>query len=361
MENVTDNIRVKIALDTQILAYLVDETYPKLTVFIKALSENKFVDIICSRFAIYEFIGIRKLEHYLRCLVGKATENGSKLNFSSALKYKNDFNAPELKYVETYETIKKSVEEELIRIDRDFGIVYENINLHSDLWKPHQELVLSTRISKEDSLLLLSSIFPDSFKKEDHLILLTNDGQFYKALEQDVEASNNVFEENGLTKSHTYYLKDILLGKSNFSLNLIDDNNGLTDDDVKNYVKEFIIEHIKKKNKDIFLGETIACECSAELKKKLLCFKLEDGQKLVENMYISILTKDFKLYNHPCKLSNFKCYGDIQLPYESTEDEKSKRISVELLDEDGDLLGEELMKNIISAGNSIFIHPDSDV
>lgn len=361
MENLTDNLRIKVALDTQILAYLIDETYPSLTLFIKALSENPSVDIVCSRFAIYEFIGIRKLEHYLRCLVDETKKKGGQLNLSSALKYKNDFDAPELKYVDTYETVKKAVEQELTKIDNDFGIIYESIDIHNGLWKPHQELVLSTRISKEDSLLLLSSVFPDSLRKEKYLVLLTNDNQFYKALcgEKEIETSNKVFEENGLIKPFTYNLREMTLNEVKTKLNLIDYNSGLTKEDITQFSTNFIVEHIKKKNNSTLLGEVINCACGKELKKKLLCFRLREEQELIENMYLSILTKDFTLYNHPVKLSDFKCYGDITLPYKSNEDEKSKQISIELLNNKGELLEEVLMQKINSAGNLIFIHPDS--
>lgn len=361
MKNPTDNLRIKVALDTQILAYLIDETYPSLTLFIKALSENPSVDIVCSRFAIYEFIGIRKLEHYLRCLVNETKEKGGQLNLSSALKYKSDFDAPELKYVDTYEVVKKAVEEELTKIDNDFGIIYESIDIHNGLWKPHQELVLSTRISKEDSLLLLSSVFTDSLRKEEYLVLLTNDNQFYKALcgEKEVETSNKVFEENGLKKPFTYHLRDMTLKEAKNRLNLIDYNSGLTKEDITEYSTKFIIEHIKGKNSSMLLGEVINCACGKELKKKLLCFRLREEQELIENMYLSILTKDFTLYNHPVKLSDFKCHGNITLPYKSNGDEKSKEISIELLNNEGELLEEALMKSITSDGNLVFIHPDS--
>lgn len=282
------------------------------------------------------------------------------VNFSSVLKYKNEFDTPELKYTDAYENVKKAVEEELIKIDSDFGIIYENVDIHNGLWKPHQQLVLSTRISKEDSLLLLSSVFPESLRKEEHLVLLTNDNQFYNALcgEKEVETCNKVFKENGLTKPYTYYLKKMTL-KQATALNLIDYNSGLTEENINNFAKKFIVEHIKEKNKSTLLGEVISCACNEELKKRLLCFQLNEGQELVANLYISILTKDFILYNHPTKLSNFKCYGDITLPYTSTEDEKSKEISIELVDKDGNSLDEALMKNVTSVGNLVFMHPDS--
>lgn len=362
MGNPTDRLRVKVALDTQILAYLADNTYPNLTFFIKALSENKYVDIVCSRFAIYEFIGIRKLEHYLRALVKKTETEGGKVNFSSALKYKREFNSPELKYIDAYEDIKKSVEEELNTIYNDFNITYENVNIHNELWKPYQDLVLSTRISKEDSLLLISSVFPDSFNREEYLILFTNDGQFHQALTGDEkENSDKVFEQNGLKRPYSFNLREITL-QNKEAINLVAYKTNLVEEKLTEFSSEFIFEHIRDKNKSIIIGETISCACSQELKKELICFKLQDNQELTENMYLSILTKEFKLYNHPVTLSDFRCQNTkVDLPYKAEGDGKSKEIAIRLVNKEGELLEESLMESITAVGNLVFVHPDSNV
>lgn len=360
MQNTTNNFRIKVALDTQILAYLIDKTYPSLNTFIKTLSDSQFVDVECSKFAIYEFIGIRKLEHYLRCLISETEKKGGKVNFSSALKYKGDFNS-ELKYVNAYEGIKNEVESELREIYDDFGISYEKINLHNNLWKPHQDLVLSTRISKEDSLLLLSSIFPNELDKEEYLVLFTNDEQFHNAFMDSsfVDLKNEIFNNHALSMPNVYNIRKCFLEetpKNHF--NLTHENE---DEDVINFANSLILEQIKKRNNDLLLGKVIKCACNEELKKQFLCFQLDDSKELNENIYISILTKDFEIYNHPIILSDFRCHGKITFPYKPTEEEKSKEISIKLIDDNGDNIEEELMKKITSVGNLVFIHPDSSI
>jgi hypothetical protein len=304
MENPPDNLRIKVALDTQILAYLVDNTYPNLTLFIKTLSECPFVDIVCSRFAIYEFIGVRKLEHYLRSLVDETKKKGGDVNFSSAIKYKSEFDSPELKYIDAFSRVKVEVEKELALIYDDYGIIYETVNVHNELWKPHQDLVLSTRISKEDSLLLLSSVFPDTLEKEDYLILFTNDNQFYNALcgEKEVEVSDNVFEENSLVKPQTYHLRKIYL-KNNTVLNLINSDLELTDENIKDFTTNFILEHITEKNIKYFLGKIVPCP--KKMFGKLMCFKLI-ADELKEGFYITILSNNLEyIYNHKEPLQDF--------------------------------------------------------
>lgn len=359
MHKPSENLRIKIALDTQILSYLVDNTYPNLTLFIKELSQNQFVDIICSRFAIYEFIGIRKLEHYLRCLVNETVLKGGKLNFSSAIKYKSEFNTPELKYADTYQSVKEEVEKELSLMYDDFGIVYDNINIHNNLWKPHQDLVLSTRISKEDSLLLLSSIFPDTLYKEDFLVLLTNDKQFHGVFcdDKEIEISNTVFTDNILKKPHIFHLKSIPLSTGR-KLNLIDDT--ISGDEMKTFANQFIVEQIIEKNNKLFLG-TIE-SCPANMQGKLMCFKLV-ANELLKGIYITVLSEKLEyVYNHKELLENF--YNVTQInnyPYiPDAGIDNSRNISIEMKDKEGNYLNDEDYQKL-SKNALIFIHPDSSL
>lgn len=361
MERPPDYLRIKVALDTQILAYLVDNTYPNITAFIKKLSASAYVDLVCSRFSIYEFIGIRKLEHYLRCLVEHTRKNGGKLNLSSAIKYKSEFDSPELKYLDTFETVKEEVEKELKSIYEDYGVEYEQINIHNNIWKPHQDLVLTTKISKEDSLLMLSCIFPDSLQKESHLVMLTNDEQFFKSVcggDKEIELSDKIFEESGLSRPHLFSLRKMKV----FSDEILNLTEGEIDDEkLTKFTKSFINEQIKQKNKHNYLGKIVACPASQ--KGKLMCFHLQ-SEKIIENIYISVLSEDLdSVYNYPNKLSNFYNINKIETyPYVPEENiATSRNISVEVFkdEEDKTLLAENDYEKISKIGSFVFIHPDS--
>ncbi len=217
-----DSLKIKIAIDTQILAYLIDNTYPRLTCFFKALSANPFVDIVCSRFSTYEFVGIRKLEHYLRKIHLSSNQNGQVVNFSSLLKYKNDWNAPELNYSIVYEDISLSVNEDMRRLNDDFNIKLEVIDLHNEIWNLHRELVLSSKISKEDALVLISTVFPQEFIKEKYLIFFTNDDKFFRAFcgDQKIEAIDNIFSNYGVNLPQAYKIIKIKTPSSEKFLNL---------------------------------------------------------------------------------------------------------------------------------------------
>jgi len=354
---IDDNFRIKIALDTQILAYWIDRTYPKLSLFIEELSQSPFVDIVCSRFAIYEFVGIRKVEHYLRCLIYKPTENGAKPNFTSALKYKNEFNNPEIPYSKVFPEIKKAVENELKEIDDLLDIDCDTLTFPNELWEPHQDLVLSTRISKEDSLLLMSSIFNDELKKEDYLVLLTNDKQFYDAIEEE---SGEIFQKHNLTKPKVYSLKEMNIEGT--TINLVSDKK--EEEIIKDFTTKFILERIKEKNEKLYIGKVKPCP--KECKGKLLCFGLE-ANVLENNLYLSVLSKNLEyLYNIESKLTNFHAKREAieEYPYTPIEyiDEKgediSRNISVKVK-KNGDYLSKEDYSKISQTGDLVFIHPDT--
>ena len=355
-DTILGNFKIKIAIDTQILAYLVDESYPNLNVFFRHLADCPFVDIVCSRFVSYEFIGVRKLEHYLRAIYNQTKNGGGQMGFSSVLKYKNGWNAPELKYDIVYKDVKEKVENDLKRVNDDFGVQY-NESLHTDLWHSHQELVLSSKISKEDSLVLLSSVFPEIGVKEEHLIFLTNDDQFYRAFcgDSKMDSVEDVFKELAVAKPDTFKIDKITTPISKKDINLI--GNKAMQADITDFIKLFIFEFIQIKNKKYYLGNLVACP--KKMLGRLLCFKLQSNS-LVDGLYISILDKDLRfLYNHPLKLKDFYNKQKIEAyPYFATEDEASKNISVEITNVDGEQLNSDFYNQITQSGNLIYIHPD---
>ncbi len=59
-----EEFRINIFLDTNILVFLLDNTYPALTGFIKTLSEMSVVQLYSSEYVLSELIGLRKKERY---------------------------------------------------------------------------------------------------------------------------------------------------------------------------------------------------------------------------------------------------------------------------------------------------------
>lgn len=355
-------INIKVALDTNILSYLLDGTYPNLNKFVKLLYESGLVDLFCSQFVIYELIEVRKLEHYIRKIHKKTTEGGTQMNFSSVLKYRKDWGAPELDYREVCEDIIKLVKDDIQRIYNDYGIEYNDASIHKELWKPHQELVLTSKISKEDSLVLLSSVYPEIGLIEDYVVFLTNDDRFYKAYagkgKEKIEKSDEVFINNNIPKPFALKIDNVVLPISKTKFDIIKDIK--TDDEIKHYVHIFICEHFHLKNSMSYLGRISKNGCGTNF---MLCFKLDYEKELKNEIYLSILTKELKVINVPKKLKSFWVGGSEakSYPYKSDENiAKSENISVSLIDDEGSpVITKEEYDEIMTNGNLVFMHPDT--
>lgn len=352
--------KIKVALDTQLLAYLIDDSYPSFSRFYECLKNSPFVDIVCSRFVTFEYIGIRKLEHYLHKVYDSSA---GKMNLSSALNYRRDFKAPELDYEMCFKDIKKEIENELKKLNDDFGIQYDNQILHQGLWHPHQELLLSSRLSKEDCLVLLSSIYPEEFLKENHSIFLTNDSQFFESFcgnsEYRMDAIDQVFDENSLHKPETFNIKKIGFNGSTIH-NL---TTPIADETLDQFAIDFIFNQIALKNDHLILGKTVKCDCSKNLKKSMLCFDIYKEMQLPEKLYTAVLHKsdnDVALYIHPEEFKDFYHIDKIEsFPYITSEDPKSRHITLLLKKNDGSFLDSNLMESLSSKDNIVFIHPDN--
>lgn len=351
---------IKVALDTNILSYLLDNTYPNLNKFLKTLKDSGLVDLFCPQFVIYELIEIRKLEHYIRKVHNKTTAAGGMMNFSSVLKYRKDWSAAELDYGEIFEDIITLVEGDIQEIYDDYGIDYNDASIHKELWKPHQELVLSSKISKEDSLVLLSSVYPEIGKIEHYVVFLTNDEKFYKGYagtgKDKIEKLNEVFTNNNIPQPTVLKINDIILPISKTKYDVIKDTK--TDEEIRQFVNNFIFEHFQIKNAKFLLGNIIPCECKD--KKDMFCFHLK-ADELNKEIYFSILTKELSVINIPRTSSNFWAYGEIKhYPYIPNQDERCRKISIKLLDDGGNsLLTEEKLNKIMVSENLVFIHPDT--
>lgn len=363
-QTILEEYKIRIALDTQILAYLLDNTYPLLNSFFDKLSSCPFVDLVCSRFATYELLGVRKLEHYLRAIYSTtSSQPGSSMNFASALKYRYDWSAPELDYANIYPQVKANVEDDLRRINDDFSIEFEDRDLHRGIWKPHQDLTLSSKISKEDSLLLLSSVYPNESHREEYLVILTNDDGFYQGYcgNRKIDEVNKVFKAYDLNMPIANKLNKIETPISKKALNLLRDE--IEDAELIDYVNSFVLEHIKVKSNESFLGIVAKCGNGENVPNNLFCFTLEESKTLNQNLYLSVVSKELNsIYNHPVQLSEFYNIKKIEnYPFVVGKGDNSSGISVALLDEQGNPLGQELIQTISVVGNLVIIHPDSHI
>lgn len=358
-DSVLENFRVRFALDTQILSYLSDKTYPNLEKVCSYFATSPFSEVVTSSFALYEFIGIRKREHYLRKVLAASNPNGlgGAVNISSLLNYKNTFSSPELTYDQVVNDVVQAVADDMSKI-KNMGVDIDNNHFHEKLFKPSKDLHLHSRISKEDCLVAIATILPRIDYQEDFICLLTNDKDYsnfyyetnYKEL---IEAK---FKENNLEMPLIQHISDFQ------SINLTEKNHKESSIYIacQNFFKKLII----KKNKNLYLGKIFNDNCG----RKIVCIQFDDGcnVSIPQNPYLTIINKDLKfIYHIKSSIQEFRNKdGESVSSYpikKSSEPSGKLSFMFPSLKDDDLFKGKEqdILSEIKKTGNLVFLHPDS--
>jgi hypothetical protein len=342
-------------VDTNILSYLIDDTYPLLNGFIKKLKKSPVIELISSEYVLLEFIGVRKREHYLREALSQSQSLGKPLNLSSLLKYHNQYSLPEIDFHSLLPTIKTNVDTEKDRITSEFGIIFKS-GFHRNLYNPTSDICLSTKISKEDSLVLVSAILPNEGSINNDVIILTNDVDFHSWFyESEVERNiDNIFQVLGVLKPDLQHIKKIN-GSNNQQFNLTENI------DLVNVMENFnslLLNNLKRRLSHLFLGKTFS-PSSPNIPNDIICFEAILDNTIFNNKHITIIGKDLDfVYNSDQQVSFWSNGKEIDKQgFAATAD--NNYLSFKLQIDDADKDKPNILAKLKNAGHLIFIHPDN--
>ena len=204
-----EKFKINFFLDTNILCYLIDNTYPSLTTFISELAKMPIVSLCSSEYVLSEFIGVRKQEGYFQEALSRSYVGGAHINLASFINNNRKFDIPNYPYRDLADSVKNRVENDIDRIIHDFNIQF-NCNFNDKILLPMQYVCLSTRISREDSLVLVSSVYKNSAETiPDSVILLTNDHDFYKWANESMDEIVETFDSKGLKAPVVEHLSSV--------------------------------------------------------------------------------------------------------------------------------------------------------
>ncbi len=342
---------IELYLDTMLLSYLVDNSCDYFSKSIKFLSKLNFVNLITSDFVLVEFIGIRKLEHYIRKAITIDNEKAQgELNYSALFNTKrNSFSVKDSKiiYQDISDHIKSEVKNDINKLFNDFNIRADNV-FHRDLFNPTKEICLSSRISKEDSLMVASAILPGNSKSSNNVVVMTNDNQFKLEFKKEPNL-NKVFRDFGIKKPDIILMSDLknpLDGKNNKQY--------------EKYWLEDIVSRLLKYNSNVYLGRTIIPR-NPNLPQDCIFFSLIKKKRLNNNIYLTVIGKklDF-MYSINCPIAEFWNNGKIEkYPFYHGQ---NRYISCMVYDFDDDrqqvAIDQSTLCRIKEKGNYVFMHPD---
>ena len=340
-------------LDTNILSYLVDNTYPQLNHMISNFRDTCVVNLISSEFCQLELVGIRKREHYLRKVIKTAIDNDRIVNCSSLLKNHNQFECREVQFETILPNVRTAVNDDVNHIIGEYGIEF-CCKIHEDLFLPISEICLHSKISKEDSFVIVSAVNPLPSQYNHVCYILTHDTDFEKWHRQAQADLSSVYQTHHLPEP-------IMVHQTNvFGFNL-DKNEPFEFDTIKEKFMGSFIE----KNKRFYLGKTME-PYGDNAPDNMFALQSSTSNRIFANKYITIIGKDLDYcITTPTPIHFFH---ERKIVEDGTIFGKDVKNIITGLFCQQDMTNEPVFSNedyeeilslIRTEGNYVFYHPDS--
>ena len=337
-----DNFKINFFLDTNILCFLIDNTYPALTAFIKALAQMPVVRLFSSEYVLAELFEVRKKENYFQEVLKRAESDGKFINISSFIKYNKRYEIPDYHYEGGLaDAVKHLVDKDIDKIMRDFNISFENM-FNERLLQPMKGICLATKISREDSLVLASSVYKNNTDKvSGRVILVTGDLDFYNwAIASKKDISNILCEDSIPDIEHISNLGSCVNLREKI-------------ENVEDVAIQYVLNCFKETFSKSYIGNIIVRNCPNP-PKNLIAVKA-NAQLQTADSYLAILSKDLSfVYCPQSKSKFFHCGGPIKAPFTPTS---GKNIVTFICEE----TEKDVFNQVNTEGNLVFIHPDADI
>ena len=300
--HIEEMYRVKYFLDTNILVDLMGGKYPNLNVVMEFFANCPFVDLHSSMYVLYEFAEVRKYELFL----AKLKKNLANAGDYSKARIKSNWKVCGQDYSVYKDEIEQQVRDDIKKLENDFDINFEEHPLREEIIRPAMSLFLTTHISKEDALVLLSCVSPNRRESITGMNIVTHDKGFFHASQQDKETINSLFQQENLEvptviNTHTY----ISVTKG-YPINLY--KSSLTDH-IEDTLRRKILLRIKEQKKSEFVGYTKKLGNSGNA-AKCICFvsSRDESINLADDVILTIIPQslDCVTYEIPQGISFWK-------------------------------------------------------
>lgn len=346
-----EKFTINFFVDTNILVYLVDGTRPTLTAFIKALSESPVVELYASEYVFSEFIGVRKQENYYQEVINKSRKEGKRVNLSEFIRHNKAYEIKDYDYDTLKDVVKQKVDEEIERVTREFGITFLR-NTTQHLIGPMKEVCLSTKISKEDSLVLVSSLFKENETIiTEPVILLTNDGDFCRFANASRDFIGGVLAGEGLLNPGVEHMDTV--GKA--FQNQPYTNLSIQNDNIGKCMADYLALCMKTFFAKAFIGNTLQVHFE-NAPAHTLGIDVK-APELNNGVYIAIISKDMDFIYCPNVKADFY-HGKDSIGDKFVPKKKDSYVSF-ACDKEGIVVDDIIFNRLNQAGNLVFIHPDS--
>lgn len=282
---VNDNFKIDIFLDTNILVDYVLDTKPVLTHSLDYLNNKRSVRLHSSHYVEFELAEVLKMNFFGHSVLGHYPNKQERSQIKSSNWTTNGVN-----YTRKMNDISERVNQEMINLKTTFDRLFDDHVLHESLIEPTCDLFLQSNISREDSLVTISSVYPKSDVVLDFVALLSNDSQLCSAITNNEEIIINVMSPKGLKKPEILDTKQLSCDSitSHFNISEMSYDNQM----IEHFWDMKILELVKRKNKDAFVGITYEFGKPNDISGECVYFKLQDTNTLSDTNSLLFFTND---------------------------------------------------------------------
>jgi hypothetical protein len=284
---VDPNYRIDVYLDTNILVDYIEHTYPSLNYSLDYLAQTGYITLRTSQYVLYEFAEVRKYNLFYSLLPIKEEDREKSRGQLKFQIKQNNWKYNGIEYTENAKTdIEQTVREELSELMEKLSLEVDKHILHKKLFQPSLSCVLKTSISKEDSLVLTSCIFPNEECVLNHSILLSGDKAYGMSFMKNESAVKDCI---GVDDLNLKFIKCVEVKNPLTSQTINLRQNDIEHKQIDEIWNGIIISLLIEKNANYFIGRTY----NFKQVKKCIFFKICDGlQPLKRDHNLVIIPKD---------------------------------------------------------------------
>ena len=244
---VEDRYKIHVYLDTNILVDYVEQNNSLLNKSLEYLSNCPFVILRSSHYVEFEFVEVRKRNEFYKCVRGTLPAPDENMSFVK------EWILDGKTYEEYKAIVTNKVEKDLKKVKEQLDIDFDDHVLHKELIEPTKDICLSSNISREDTLVMVSCVFPKPDDKLPFGVILSNDKQYKDAFENSKDTIENILKKKDISIPSFLSIRQLQYKKGSvINLNVQNINIDIT------LLWNWIVRQmIMKKHCDAFVGETL--------------------------------------------------------------------------------------------------------
>lgn len=282
---VNDNFKIDIFLDTNILVDYVLGENQALIHSIDYLNNKRSVRIRSSHYVEYELAEVLKICFFGYDVLGHFPSKQEKVRIKMHNWCENG-----VAYSQKMQEVSQKVDQKMSMLKSTFDNLFDDHVLHEELIAPTCDLLLHSIVSREDSLVAVSSVYPKRGEPIETVALLSNDNQFCSAINKNETTIESVMTPNGLKKPIILNAKKLTCStiKSHFNISKNIYDNHI----IEKFWDKKILELVKQKNETAYIGTTYRFGKPGTISGECIYFRLQNSNVLNDSNSILFFTND---------------------------------------------------------------------